>query len=78
MRERTVAAILVTGGIVGGLVGGLLAAYRWDFGSDETGPYGDFIVPFYAGLGAIVGLLAGGLLVAVGAAIRELRGLLAR
>ena len=73
MRERTVAAVLVFGGITGGIIGGLLSAYWWDFPPDDVENYGDFIVPLYAILGAIIGLLAGGLLVAVGAAIRERR-----
>jgi len=74
VRERTVAAVLITGGIAGGLIGGLLSAYWWDFPPGDVETYGDFIVPLYATLGAIIGLLAAGLLAAVAAAIQELRG----
>jgi MFS family permease len=73
VTEWVVAAVLVGGAVIGGLVGGLLSAYWWDFGEDETGPYAGFIVPLYSTLGVVIGLFAAGLLVAVVAAIREVR-----
>jgi hypothetical protein len=69
VNELCVGATLVAGGIVGGLVGGLLSAYWWDFPPEDVETYGDYIVPFYAGLGGIIGLIASGVLVAVVGAI---------
>jgi MFS family permease len=73
VRERTIAAVLLLGGVIGGLVGGLLSAYWWDFPPEDVKNYGDFIVPFYATMGAIGGLIVAGLVIALGAAFLELR-----
>ena len=53
---------ILGGGIVGGLVGGLLSAYWWDF-PPEDDAYDEYVVPFYATLGAIIGLFGAALLV---------------
>jgi hypothetical protein len=73
MNQAVVAGVLLVGGVVGGIVGGLLSAYWWDFPGEDVETYGDFIVPFYTTLGAVVGLLAAGLLIAIVGAIRERR-----
>jgi MFS family permease len=69
VRQGVVAGVLVAGGAVGGLVGGLLSKYWWDFESEEVEKYGWVIVPFYATLGAIIGLILAGLLLAVADAV---------
>ena len=57
-----VAGTILGGGIVGGLVGGLLSAYWWDF-PPEDDAYDSVTVPFYAVLGAVIGLFGAAALV---------------
>ena len=74
MRNRSlvIGVALAVGAVIGGLTGGLLAAYWWDFGADEEGPYAGYIVPFYSALGVVVARVIVGFLIAAISACVEI------
>jgi hypothetical protein len=57
------AVAIFAGGVLGAVTGGLLAKYWWDFPPEDVETYGFLIVPVYAVVGAVVGLLGSALLV---------------
>jgi MFS family permease len=72
-RGLRVGATLVACTVAGGLAGGLLSAYWWDFPPDDVETWRTATIVLYSALGAIAGLLIGGLLVGLALAAAAVR-----